>query len=785
MAGRWIGKVTGPLVCMPLRRQSRGIWFGDDLRNNMLSLFSFQIIMINLLAEALSFLLRPLKQPKVVCHFLAGLLVSPNVMGRFKILRGLMLNVEEFSLIGTVGFLGIMYFLFILAVKTDLGVLQRTLKKAPVVGLFTVFGTYVLMCAVVRFVNLPNMKKGSFPFLFSMAMSVTRFPNVAMTFNELNLMTSELGQMAMSCTMISEMLVWIWSLIEMYLQFSSIRGFSSIYSAAAMMVLFLVLRPGISYIIQRSQRGKPVTETVIALILVAALIVLFMGDMFGLIQLGILIFGLMIPSGPPLGSTLSEKAETFITDVLFPTYYITVGYSLDLSQPNLKATVKIVGIAVAATLLKFIGTSSSAYYLCSIKFHDSVVLAMMMVMRGPFDLFLYNRWAFLKDIDRQISTVLALCDIMATATMTPLIDRLYNPHARLRAAGKNARFFISTLRNTELQVMFCIHGEDDVPGVVNLLDALAPSIARPIHAYILHLNELSGQAIPEIVPYDKSERKLKSSGSSHIIRAFHNYASNTPGIASIRPFSVTAEHGNMHEYICRLAQQEQIPLIVVPFQANRGIDAAESTAIRTVNSNLQAYSPCTVGLLISRGIDQNSQPADFPGGVMVVFITGNDDREALAMGIRMSGNLNVRVTLIRITVVGWECDSIEEKAEKKMDDLLIDQFIAEKETNEHVGYHEIMAENLEQVMKCVRDMEGGNNLVVVGRQRRKTKLLDEDMMLDWSDNPELGVLGDMIVSADYLSSMSVLVMQHYGDVNSSSRDELKEDEGQHLLLKPT
>ncbi|KAI4312529.1 hypothetical protein MLD38_037335 [Melastoma candidum] len=179
--------------------------------------------------------------------------------------------------------------------------------------------------------------------------------------------------------------------------------------------------------------------------------------------------------------------------------------------------------------------AASATYLYSIRFHDSVVLGMMMVKRGPFDLFSYNSWVFFKDIDRQISTVLALCDIVLTAPVAPLIDGLCNHHTRSRAAGKNARFFINTPRNTKLQVMFRIHGEEDVPGVVSLLGALVPSITSPIHAY---MNELSGQAIPEVVPYDTFVRRLKFNRSSHIIRAFYNYASDTPVMANIRPFSV-------------------------------------------------------------------------------------------------------------------------------------------------------------------------------------------------------------------------------------------------------
>ncbi|KAI4339148.1 hypothetical protein MLD38_024120 [Melastoma candidum] len=779
----WFLRAKGPIACSTVKRHSRGIWFGENPTDDAFMKFLLQLAIINLLSYTLHFLLRPLKQSKLVCSFLAGLIMSPNMMGHSKLFRKIQIWPEEMLLVRTVGYLGAMYVIFTLAVKTEYMVIMRNFRKAAVIGASGVFTCFFTLLALSFVFDLPGVKKGFFRMLFGIGMSVTRFPSVAHTFDEMNIMTSELGELAVSCTMISEILGWSGYLVGLYLRFPSNQELNLVWAMSVPILFYVGFRPAIQYIARRSPGGIPVKETYVLTILLGSLVAGLLCDLVGSMQLGFLVAGLMVPNGPPVGATLTEKTELGVMELLFPLYFVSIGNLLDFSQIQFKAAGEIFVLVMVSALAKFTGGAASAYFICSLRFSESVLLGLMLVIKGPYDLALYVRWTAANEIMKAVFTALAMSEVIVTMIVTPLIRMFYSPHARLSApTWKNARFLIATSQNHELRVICCVHSEDDVPGVISLLEASSPTKGSPIFAHVLHMNELIGQATPGIHPYDERLRYVKSNGSSPIMGAFENYAMSSNGMVRLRPYLAISSHRSMHEFICRLALQEHIPLIIIPFQANRQVSSAELTTTRGINSKVQAYSPCTVGLLFSNSDRRLSLAANYFTSIAIVFITGNDDRAALALGIRMTGHPKLRVTLIRIVIAGWQCTSVKEKAEKKLDDLMVSQFVAERGRNERVGYHEFVAENHEQVMKWMRELGGGHDLIVVGRKRRRTtELMDEETMMDWIEYPELGVLGDLIASAEYSSGTSVLVMQHFGDVYVKARSQLNEDDAIHLL----
>lgn len=319
--------------------------------------------------------------------------MSPTVMGRVNFFRKILIRPEDLLLTKTIGYLGALYVIFVLAVKTDCQVVLRNFRKASVIGSFGALGSFLALLVAGLVLELPGVNKGFFRMLFALGMSVTRFPSVAHTFNELNIMTSELGQLAVSCTMISELLGWCSYLIGLYLRFPSNRGYNVLYALAVPIFSYLGLRPGIQYIARKSPDGLPVKETYVLLILLGSLAVGFMCDLVGSMQLGFLVVGLMIPNGPALGATVAEKTELIVMELLFPIYFVSIGYNLDLSLLELKGTGEIFMTVILATLAKLAASTASAYFICSMRFGDSVLLGLMLVIKGPYDLTLYSRWA--------------------------------------------------------------------------------------------------------------------------------------------------------------------------------------------------------------------------------------------------------------------------------------------------------------------------------------------------------------------------------------------------------
>ncbi|KAB1217671.1 Cation/H(+) antiporter 15 [Morella rubra] len=254
--------------------------------------------------------------------------------------------------------------------------------------------------------------------------------------------------------------------------------------------------------------------------------------------------------------------------------------------------------------------------------------------------------------------------------------------------------------------------------------------------------------------------------SDHILRAFVNYSKNASGPVTLHPFTMMAPYKSMHENICRIARDKQIPLIVVPYHNNQRAVQGDrvATSVRGLNATIKTLAPCTVGVLVDRGF-RNMRPTHFSYHVGVVFIGGRDDREALAYASRMSGHPYVSVTVIRVILrdQNEQGDGDEdEKMERLIDEALFDEFKLKNVCNACVVCREIMVEDSVGVVDAIRCLERNYDLVMVGRRHRKIPLHDEEMPA-FTVNEDLGVIGDVLASSDSFGVwVSVLVLHCEG-----------------------
>lgn len=189
--------------------------------------------------------------------------------------------------------------------------------------------------------------------------------------------------------------------------------------------------------------------------------------------------------------------------------------------------------------------------------------------------------------------------------------------------------------------------------------------------------------------------------------------------------------------------------------------------MKNLSSNLQKSSPCTVGILVNRGLNDLVRYEHFSYHVAVVFFGGADDREALAYGIRMSDHPNVSVTLLRIHITEERTDEYlpEKKVERQLDDRLVDEFKRKNMNNACALYRGEVVEDIVHAINLIKSLGNNYDLVMVGRRRTTSIGIDIEME-SWNENPELGVIGDVLASPDYFGGMvSVLVMQQFGEVD--------------------
>ena len=419
----------------------------------------------------------------------------------------------------------------------------------------------------------------------------------------------------------------------------------------------------------------------------------------------------------------------------------------------------------------------------------------------------------LQYIDEQTFAVLIFSSLAMTAIIAPFTGMLYKPRVRLASSHKQIRLktIQTTPRASEFRVITCLHNEENVQSIISLLEASNPTEISPICAYVIHLVDLKGSSAPLLIPFNAKQKKIfklsNSPSSNYILRAFENYSRNSNGPVIVQAFTMIAPYIGMHEYICRLALEKLTSLIIIPYHENqKHIEGSlVATSIRGFNARLQRYAPCTVGMLVDRGT-RRMNSSYFSYNVAVIFIGGEDDREALALAARMSGHAEVSLCVLRITLhckKGGEFDNTnkykgrdkckhkckckgkseeeeeeeeeeedkeeeeeEEDKEKLMDEALYDEFKIKNMGNSCVVCREVVADCSAQVMDAIQSLERNYDLVMVGRSRHQAmELNDIEMPPPNSKNTEhLGMIGDVLVSSELFEGywLSLLVLHRCG-----------------------
>lgn len=232
----------------------------------------------------------------------------------------------------------------------------------------------------------------------------------------------------------------------------------------------------------------------------------------------------------------------------------------------------------------------------------------------------------------------------------------------------------------------------------------------------------------------------------------------------------------MFDDICTVSMDEKMSMIFLPFhrtQMDETLIYANEHS-REVNNAVLQYATCSVSIIIDRGgIAKNIQTIHSRNNVFdkicVYFVGGPDDREALALAMRMALNQSVSVTLVHFKPNSTTASSFssstspgaQEKmeSERKVDEETIQKFLTENKDRDTTEYMEMEVSDGEEMVGIIRKTVAKFNLVLVGRREG---VLKSEMMLgmsEWNEFPELGVFGDMLASTDSDCHVSTLVVQ--------------------------
>lgn len=360
-------------------------------------------------------------------------------------------------------------------------------------------------------------------------------------------------------------------------------------------------------------------------------------------------------------------------------------------------------------------------------------------------------------MDEQSYTTLILSTVAVTAISAPLVRRfsrnskLYTPYG--------LRTIQHSKPNKELRILVCIHTQEDVPTMINLIEA---SNALTVRAWNLNLVELVGRAVPMLIPHNVRRRSSFSTMPhiKQINNAFQKYEQESGRWVSVQSYTSVSPYKTMHHDICMLALDKKISLLILPFgtQQMPGIsrEPVVERTLRMMNSNVLEEAPCSVGILVDQRQQRNLFVRNSAYHVCVLFLGGADDREALAYGALMVRHPRVWLDVVRILPRQQDETDVEQS---ELDEKLVALFRIKFTDNPRVSYREERVNDCEETLNVIRYVEKEYNLMLVGRKHETNSILVKGMC-QWCENPELGVIGDFIACSDFFKGrIPLLVVQ--------------------------
>ncbi|XVF10488.1 hypothetical protein REPUB_Repub07fG0187400 [Reevesia pubescens] len=624
------------------------------------------------------------------------------------------------------------------------------------------------------------------------ALSITAFPVLARILAELKLLTTDVGRMAMSAAAVNDVAAWILLALAVALSGSNRSPVVSLWvflsGCVFVICLTFIVPPIFKLMARRCHDGEPVEEIYICATLAAVLAAGFVTDAIGIhAMFGAFVVGVLFPKEGPFAHALVEKVEDLVSGLFLPLYFVSSGLKTNVAAiQGLQSWGLLALVIFTACFGKIVGTVVVSLS-CTVPLREALALGFLMNTKGLVELIVLNIGKDRKVLNDQTFAIMVLMALFTTFITTPVVMAVYKP-ARRRKMDYKHRTIERKNPDTQLRILTCFHSARNIPSMINLLEASRGVEKREgLSVYALHLMELSERSSAILMVHKARNNGLpfwnkgrRSDCDYHVVafEAFRQLSQVT-----VRSMTSISSMADMHEDICTTAESKRVAIIILPFHKHQRVDGSLETTrtdFRWVNRRVLEHAPCSVGILVDRGLGGTTHvsASNVSYSITVLFFGGHDDREALAYGARMAEHPGISLNVIRFLV---EPETIGEIAAVDMqensgfktmspDEEFLSQF-KKISKDDSVRYEEKAVRNVTETIAAIREA-GRCNLFLVGRMPDGELAL----ALKRSECPELGPVGTLLISPDFSTTASVLVIQQYhGSISPNLFPEMKEE----------
>ncbi|ESW17351.1 hypothetical protein PHAVU_007G232400 [Phaseolus vulgaris] len=767
------------------------IWRSDNVLADRVPLLSIQIAYNILVSTFFHHILKQFNLPLTVAQMLGGVLLSSSFLGRIPGVLQLVYRPEGILTVETFANVGIMLYVFLSGLEMNCDTILRSSRQAIIIAVASIF---IPALVGAGFLALERNLAGESSIALSAKgyvfwctiLSVTSFPVLARLLSDLKILYTRLGKDALTAAMLIDTFGWI--LFSLLIPYSHEGGKPLLSAMCTLMFIlfcFCVVRPILERLIEHRMRSESWNSSKLLDVMIGLFVCSYITDLIGAHHVvGAFVYGLILPSGK-FADLMLEMLHDFVTAFIVPVYFASFGFRLNLealwsqSHSVLLPLFMVFLLAIPKILSSLLVTF---YYGMSSR--DGVGLGLLLNTKGMMAVILISIAWDKNFLDSYSFTIMILAILFMTTAASPFINAIYKPNLRFKQTQQ--RTVQKLWCEAELRVAACVHNAHQAHGMIHILEATNATRNSPLHVSVLHLVELTRLGTGLLVAQmDNSNVQGGSSESQYgsqtefetICNAFNEFVEEY-NAARFDTSGIVATYDTIHQDIYNVTEEKRANLILLPFhkELSSGDLETVNTTFGDINQNVLQAPPCSVGILVNRGLKSLSKVTM---STTVIFIGGPDDREALSIAWRMATHSATKLHVIRLLVSGTEVE--EEKAfqsdssgvlstkmdsvmQKELDDEHIFHFRHKGSyNNETITYSEIEVgiETGEEIPLILNEIDKpGCDLYILGQGSGKNFTVFQ-RLLEWCDNPELGVMGDIISSTSFGTHSSLLVVQQY------------------------
>lgn len=306
------------------------------------------------------------------------MLLGPSWLGSIEFLQKHVLSTRCALIIEEVAALGLLLHSFFKGLEI------RNIT-VPEIGMKIAFWTSV--CTVLTILGLATLVQGSGGIFWGIALASTDFGEIAKILDHLGLQQSTIGQIGLNAARITDFGCWTALVVTLIVVRSQVF-YSLIFLLPSILVVYPVLsdESGVYPVLNFREEEDDAEYRFLYLTVVLALVFLmgFLSDACGIhFALGAFMFGAMIPNGG-LKAMMVEKAEGFLSEIMMPLYFLTVGWKVDFHQISNAGWEKACMVIALACLVKVIITLVVSWF--QMPARDCLDIGLMLNTKGIFSI---------------------------------------------------------------------------------------------------------------------------------------------------------------------------------------------------------------------------------------------------------------------------------------------------------------------------------------------------------------------------------------------------------------